>query len=211
MGPSLTPREEVLYHYGTVCACCLAVDNLQIDHINGGGDLHRAKVGKGATFYRWLIANGFPEGYQTLCGFCNNSKHAYEKCQYHNNVYRFELGARASAAIRYENGRPGRLRKPWSYWKVLERDLWLARTPVEEWPEGCEEFVRHTRDREWRYDRYGHRRNPKLKAEDAVERDLPRTGHVRQDQKRSGSLSGRGLGAPGTAPGGCGGHNRGHG
>jgi hypothetical protein len=167
MGPSLTPREVVLHHYGTVCACCLAVDNLQIDHIGGGGDLHRARVGTGATFYRWLIANGFPEGYQTLCGFCNNSKHVYGKCQYHSKAGRLELGARAASALHYENGRPGRLRQPWDYWKMLARDLWLARMPVEKWPEGYEGLVRRTRARQWRYDRYGHKRNPKLKAGDA--------------------------------------------
>jgi hypothetical protein len=45
---------------------------LTIDHINGGGGRHRAEVGSGNRFYRWLIKNGFPEGFRTLCYNCNN-------------------------------------------------------------------------------------------------------------------------------------------
>lgn len=31
--------------------------------------------------YRWLIKNGFPEGFQTLCWPCNRSKGNRQVCQ----------------------------------------------------------------------------------------------------------------------------------
>jgi hypothetical protein len=41
---------------------------LSIDHVSGGGNKHRHELGLiGDEFYKWLIVNGFPEGYQTLC------------------------------------------------------------------------------------------------------------------------------------------------
>jgi hypothetical protein len=41
---------------------------LSIDHINGGGTEHRKQIGGGgAVLYGWLIEQGFPNGYQTLC------------------------------------------------------------------------------------------------------------------------------------------------
>lgn len=69
-------RLEVLIHYGgnpPKCACCdeSNVKFLTIDHINGGGAKQRKQVGGGFNFYRWLIRNNFPEGYQVLCFNCN--------------------------------------------------------------------------------------------------------------------------------------------
>ena len=45
---------------------------LSIDHVNGGGNKHRETLGFGYGgggwyFYAWLIREGYPEGYQTLC------------------------------------------------------------------------------------------------------------------------------------------------
>ncbi len=31
--------------------------------------------------YRWLIRNGFPEGFQTLCMPCNSSKRDGDRCR----------------------------------------------------------------------------------------------------------------------------------
>lgn len=49
---------------------------LSIDHINGGGKKHRREIKKkgGCEFYKWLIRNGLPEGYQILCLTCNSGK-----------------------------------------------------------------------------------------------------------------------------------------
>jgi hypothetical protein len=73
---------KVFIHYGgnpPKCACC-GEENilfLTIDHINNNGSFHRKIVKKkaGFTFYRWLIKNGFPEGYQVLCWNCNLGKY----------------------------------------------------------------------------------------------------------------------------------------
>lgn len=78
------PKAIVLAHYGEECACCGATENLSIDHINGGGEEHRRQLGLvagGAMFYRWLIREDFPPGYQTLCMPCNSSKGDGERCR----------------------------------------------------------------------------------------------------------------------------------
>ena len=68
------PKVSVLTHYGNgKCSCvkCRFSDirALTIDHINGGGKQHRLEM-KSWNLYRWLIENGYPEGYQTLCMNC---------------------------------------------------------------------------------------------------------------------------------------------
>jgi hypothetical protein len=71
----------VLSHYGDVCACCGTADRLTIDHISGDGGEHREQVGGGWAIYRWIVANGFPEGFQVLCRPCNSSKHRGSRCR----------------------------------------------------------------------------------------------------------------------------------
>ena len=80
-------RMNVLYHYGgnpPKCACC-GVDHIEflcIDHINGGGNKHRKEINLfgGHNFYRWLIKNNYPSGFQVLCFNCNSSKAHYGYC-----------------------------------------------------------------------------------------------------------------------------------
>jgi hypothetical protein len=72
-------RANTFRRYGNRCACCGTTDNLTIDHLNGGGNKHRAAIGLGARaagipFYRWLYRMYYPPGYQTLCRRCNTSK-----------------------------------------------------------------------------------------------------------------------------------------
>lgn len=74
-------KAAVLDHYGHICACCGTAERLTVDHINGDGDLHRAQVGGGWAIYRWLISNGFPDGFQILCRPCNASKKRGTCCQ----------------------------------------------------------------------------------------------------------------------------------
>lgn len=51
------------------------VDVLCIDHINGGGSAHRRQLAQNKSeFYRWLMNNNYPAGYQTLCANCNLKK-----------------------------------------------------------------------------------------------------------------------------------------
>ena len=75
-------KYEVLSRYSTeaypICAKCSEADlsKLSIDHINGGGNEHRARLGipTGYAFYAWLRRNDYPEGYQVLC-ISHNSEH----------------------------------------------------------------------------------------------------------------------------------------
>jgi hypothetical protein len=74
-------KQTVLEHYGKEgkARCCWSqcsvddVDMLSIDHIKNNGAEHRKEMSgsskgmAGAPFYRKLIREGFPEGYQTLC------------------------------------------------------------------------------------------------------------------------------------------------
>ena len=70
----------VLDHYGKMCAECGFSDlrALQIDHVNDNGAEERKALGgqkfSGWKFYEWLIKQGLPDGYQTLCANCNNIK-----------------------------------------------------------------------------------------------------------------------------------------
>lgn len=66
---------------GYRCVCCGETEKafLCLDHIKGGGNIDRRKQFGSVTpgsgkLYRWLIANGFPAGYQVLCASCNVGK-----------------------------------------------------------------------------------------------------------------------------------------
>lgn len=78
-------RAAVLAHYGQICACCDATEWLEIDHVGGGGNAHRlALFGSrkaNVEFWRWLIIQDFPGGYQTLCRPCNRSKGEGAACR----------------------------------------------------------------------------------------------------------------------------------
>jgi hypothetical protein len=80
---TLTRREykrKVFEHYGNECANCWFDDirALQIDHINDNGAEERKALGgqnfSGWKFYKYLIDNDYPDGYQTLCANCNMIK-----------------------------------------------------------------------------------------------------------------------------------------
>lgn len=67
--------------YGKKCVCCGESDIrfLTLDHINGGGTQHRLRI-KQANICKWLKANNYPDGFQTLCYNCNCAKGIYGKC-----------------------------------------------------------------------------------------------------------------------------------
>jgi hypothetical protein len=64
---------------GRKCVCCGETKYccLTIDHINGGGELHRKSVGH---FYSWIKRNNFPPGFQVLCWNCNLAKRYNQVC-----------------------------------------------------------------------------------------------------------------------------------
>jgi hypothetical protein len=76
-------RKAVFDHYGWSCACCGSTKTLTIDHIDGDGKRHCAEIGvrTGTDMHRWLVKNGFPPGFQTLCGPCNTSKGTGDTCR----------------------------------------------------------------------------------------------------------------------------------
>jgi len=81
-------RNRILDHYGRVCACCgeYHEEFLAIDHIEGGGNIHRKTVGGGGNvFYSWLLRNNFPNGYRILCHNCNESLGHYGYCPHQRN------------------------------------------------------------------------------------------------------------------------------
>lgn len=89
---SLRIKTEVLTHYGfgkCICVRCGFNDMraLTIDHINGNGSEHRKnnKEIKGQRIYWWLIKNGFPDGYQTLCMNCQFIKR-YQNKEFYGGV-----------------------------------------------------------------------------------------------------------------------------
>lgn len=95
-------RRRVIEHYkaGEIvcCACCGETEYkfLALDHIDGGGNRHRASIGikSGATMYAWIENNNFPPLFQILCHNCNMAKGYFGKCphgglsQTHNDLRR---------------------------------------------------------------------------------------------------------------------------
>lgn len=78
-------RAIVFNHYGEKCQCCGENETkfLAIDHINEDGADHRRRIPcrrSGATFYMWVVKQGFPANLQLLCHNCNMAKHMYGVC-----------------------------------------------------------------------------------------------------------------------------------
>jgi hypothetical protein len=83
-------RHRVLEHYskGTFqCACCgdAHLIFLCLDHVAGGGNIHRAQVtGKRTgSVYPWIVKNGFPDGFRVLCFNCNYAFARLGFCPHH--------------------------------------------------------------------------------------------------------------------------------
>jgi hypothetical protein len=70
-------RAEVIAAYGGACVVCGKTEGLDLDHVNNDGKQHRAEVGAGWSFYRWLKQNDFPNDppLQLLCERCHVAKH----------------------------------------------------------------------------------------------------------------------------------------
>ncbi len=74
-------RALALDHYGGCCACCGEDRDyfLAMDHIDGGGNKHRKKIGF-RSLSGWLFENNWPEGFQVLCHNCNTAKYRFGVC-----------------------------------------------------------------------------------------------------------------------------------
>ena len=101
-------KEQVISHYGGVCACCGidAIEFLSIDHIHGGGTAHRKSlnIGGGTPMYLWLITKNYPKGFRVLCHNCNQCFGAYGYC-YHQ----IERGEPESGSIIWHRGNRTRI------------------------------------------------------------------------------------------------------
>ena len=70
-------RDELLAAYGNKCACCGETERefLTLDHVGGGGNIHRRTEGwkaRGKSLFLRLKAQGFPKDkWQLLCMNCN--------------------------------------------------------------------------------------------------------------------------------------------
>jgi hypothetical protein len=74
-------RQKCITHYGGKCECCgeTIYEFLAIDHINGGGNKHRAEQSR-PSIVNWLSVNKFPEGFRILCHNCNSAIGYYGYC-----------------------------------------------------------------------------------------------------------------------------------
>lgn len=82
-------RKLVMNHYSNGIIKCKECGEsrllaLTIDHIEGNGNEHRKQLKNqgGFAFYKWLIDNNYPDGYQVLCFNCNIIKEFKEKGYY---------------------------------------------------------------------------------------------------------------------------------
>lgn len=82
-------REEVLTHYGGICACFGCGESrsefLTFDHINGRKEEHRRQKNNSSGFsgfrlLKWIIKKHFPDDIQVLCYNCNCSKGFLGRC-----------------------------------------------------------------------------------------------------------------------------------
>lgn len=91
----ISDRLSAITHYSNgsnACACCgeRTLEFLVIDHVNGGGNRHRAEIGKGGSAIGlWLRRNNYPEGFQVLCHNCNQAKGSYGKCPHEQGTVLF--------------------------------------------------------------------------------------------------------------------------
>lgn len=88
-------KAAVVTAYGAKCRCCGETEPafLVVDHVDDDGARHREVIGQGARrigsgsiMYAWLVANGFPEGFQLLCANCNTAKQSLGTCPHHVGV-----------------------------------------------------------------------------------------------------------------------------
>ncbi len=68
-------RQEVIEAYGGKCQLCSETifEFLVIDHINGGGNIHRKELGN-KDICTWLKRNNYPLEFRILCNNCNQIK-----------------------------------------------------------------------------------------------------------------------------------------
>jgi len=91
-------KKNTFIHYSgnpPKCQCCgeKHIEFLTIDHIKGGGAVHRRKIkrGTGTNFYHWLKKNNYPKGFRVLCINCNFSLGHFGYCPHNKSNMRKKL------------------------------------------------------------------------------------------------------------------------
>lgn len=86
----LENRLRAIAHYGGHCVCpgCneTRVEFLAFDHIEGGGNKHRQKLGNKQHFGCWLVKNGFPAFIRLLCHNCNMARGYCGYCPHEREI-----------------------------------------------------------------------------------------------------------------------------
>lgn len=85
-------QERILDAYGHACACCGERERLflTVDHVNNDGAEHRKTFN--GDLYKWLIRQGFPDGFQILCFNCNMGKYRNGGVCPHHQAVRLAAG-----------------------------------------------------------------------------------------------------------------------
>lgn len=96
-------KRAVFEHYGDKCVQCGFSDlrALSIDHMDGSGAEHRRQL-KGINFYKWLVRQSFPPGFQVLCMNCQFIKR-HEKNEHRPHILwptQEELDGRPSSSLK---------------------------------------------------------------------------------------------------------------
>lgn len=75
-------KKLIISGYGGKCTCCSEsnFEFLSIEHKDGNGRKHRKSIGSHTTFYKWVIANNFPDTLSILCYNCNCSRGFFGYC-----------------------------------------------------------------------------------------------------------------------------------
>lgn len=71
-------RLDVIYHYGSKCACCgeSNIKFLTLDHVNNDGAEQRKRDGNiQSDLPRYIIKNDYPSDIQVLCLNCNSGRY----------------------------------------------------------------------------------------------------------------------------------------
>ena len=104
-GARYRAKAAVIAAYGGRCVCCLEAtpEFLTIDHIAGGGSVHRRALRRpgGHLFYVWLRHQGFPKGFRLLCFNCNSARGFWGYCPHER------ASPHAAAAILYAASKTG--------------------------------------------------------------------------------------------------------
>ena len=88
---SIKLKMKWIQAYGGHCVCCgeFRRQFLTVQHIHGGGTVHREQVGWGNNFLRYLQAAGWPKDKYTIyCMNCNFAERHGERCPHKTELSR---------------------------------------------------------------------------------------------------------------------------